>query len=54
MTHNWSLRAEYLFYRLGNGASAIVTPAAFPAFPSSFSWSRMDVDVGRVGLSYKF
>lgn len=54
MTHNWSLRAEYLYYRLGNGASATVTPAAFPAVPSSFSWNRTSVDVARVGLSYKF
>lgn len=54
MTHNWSVRAEYLYYRLGSGASATVTPAAFPAVPSSFSWSRTSVDVARVGLSYKF
>ncbi len=54
LTHHWSVRAEYLFYHLGNGTSTIVTPAAFPAFPSSFSWSRTNVDVARAGLSYKF
>ena len=54
LTHNWSLRAEYLFYHLGSGAGAVVTPAAFPAFPSSFSWGHTNVDVVRAGLSYKF
>jgi outer membrane immunogenic protein len=54
MTRNWSLRAEYLFYRFDGGSGAVVTPAAFPAFPSSFSWGRTNVDVARVGLSYRF
>ena len=54
LTHNWSLRAEYLFYHLNSAAGATITPAAFPAFPSSFSWSRTNVDVARAGLSYKF
>lgn len=54
LTHNWSVRAEYLFYHLGSGAGAVVTPAAFPAFPSSFSWGHTNIDVVRAGLSYKF
>ena len=54
LTHNWSLRGEYLFYHLNSSAGATATAAAFPAFPSSFSWSRTNVDVARAGLSYKF
>jgi outer membrane immunogenic protein len=54
LTHSWSLRGEYLFYHLNSAAGATATSAAFPAFPSSFSWSRTNVDVARVGLSYKF
>ncbi len=54
MTHNWSLRGEYLFYHLDSAAGTTVTPAAFPGAPSSFSWSHTNVGVARVGLSYKF
>jgi outer membrane immunogenic protein len=53
MTSNWLLRGEYLFYRLG-GASAVGTIATFPANPSGYVWSDMDVNEGRVGASYKF
>ena len=56
ITHNWSLRGEYLFYHLNSGAGATApgTPAVFAGFPSSFSWSRTNIDVARAGLSYKF
>jgi outer membrane immunogenic protein len=56
MTHNWSLRGEYLFYRLDSGAGAVAagTPVAFAGFPSSFSWDHTNIDVVRAGLSYKF
>ncbi len=53
MTSNWLLRGEYLFYRLG-GASAVGTSANVPQFPSSYLWSNMNINEGRVGLSYKF
>lgn len=56
MTSHWSLRGEYLYYRLASaqGAVAAGTPAAFAAFPSSFSWGHTSVGVARAGLSYKF
>ncbi|MGH6673109.1 MAG: outer membrane protein [Xanthobacteraceae bacterium] len=56
MTTHWSVRAEYLYYRLdsGQGATAAGTPAAFAGLPSSFSWGHTSVDVARAGLSYKF
>jgi outer membrane immunogenic protein len=56
MTTHWSLRAEYLYYRLdsGQGAVAAGTPAIYAGFPSSFSWSHTSVDVARAGVSYKF
>jgi outer membrane immunogenic protein len=50
---NWALRGEYLFYRL-NGASAVGTAVGFPTFPSSYDWSHMNVNEGRVGVSYQF
>lgn len=53
MTSNWLLRGEYLFYRL-SGASAVGTSATFPGNPSGYVWSDMDVNEGRVGVSYKF
>jgi hypothetical protein len=39
---------------LGPVAVAPGLPAAFAGFPSSFSWSRTNIDVARGGLSYKF
>jgi outer membrane immunogenic protein len=53
MAGNWLVRGEYLFYRLG-GASATGTSVNFPAFPSGYVWSNMNINEGRVGLSYKF
>lgn len=54
MTRNWSLRGEYLYYRLYSGQTAIVPAAGFPANPSSFSFGDTSVSVVRAGLSYKF
>jgi len=53
MSGNWLLRGEYLFYRL-SGASAVGTSVASPSFPSGYAWSDMDVNQGRIGVSYKF
>jgi outer membrane immunogenic protein len=50
---HWALRGEYLFYRL-NGASAVGTSVNFPTFPSGYNWSRMNINEGRVGVSYQF
>jgi outer membrane immunogenic protein len=54
MTRNWSLRGEYLYYRLYSGQSVVAPAAGFAANPSSFSWGNTDVSVVRAGLSYKF
>jgi outer membrane immunogenic protein len=54
MTRNWSVRGEYLYYRLYSAQTAIVPAAGFAANPSSFSWGDTNVNVVRAGLSYKF
>jgi outer membrane immunogenic protein len=55
VTSNWLLRAEYLYYRLpGASADATGNPNNFPGFTIRYNWSDFDVQVARVGLSYKF
>jgi outer membrane immunogenic protein len=54
ITKNWLVRAEYLFYSFGNGANAIGFSTAFPASPSNYVWGRYNINVARVGFSYKF
>jgi outer membrane immunogenic protein len=54
---NWSVKAEYLYFRLTdlNYASPLVS--AVPAFAPGYSWNtkvRMDESVARVGLNYRF
>lgn len=53
-TKNWLLRGEYLYYQFNNGPSIVAAAAGFPTFPSNFVWSRTQVNVARLGLSYKF
>jgi outer membrane immunogenic protein len=55
---HWSLRAEYLFYHL-NTATAVVVADITGNFPpsvaeSGFTWSNTDIQIARVGASYKF
>jgi outer membrane immunogenic protein len=47
------LRAEYLNYRFG-GTQATAAAGGFPTAPSAYLWSNPDVNVGRIGASYKF
>ena len=47
------LRAEYLNYRFG-GTQATAAAGGFPTAPSAYLWSSPDVNVGRIGASYKF
>jgi outer membrane immunogenic protein len=47
------LRAEYLNYRFG-GTQATAAGSGFPGAPSAFLWTSPDVNVGRIGASYKF
>ncbi len=47
------LRAEYLNYRFG-GTQATAAASGFPTAPSAYLWSGPDVNVGRIGASYKF
>jgi outer membrane immunogenic protein len=54
---NWSVKAEYLWFRLSdlNYASPLVS--AVPAFAPGYSWNtkvRLDESVARVGLNYHF
>jgi len=64
--NRWSLRAEYLFYRLNTSDFTIAgdpsdatgnfcrSPAcANPVFPSGFTRSNTDVQAARIGVSYK-
>ena len=53
MTNHWLMRGEYLFYKFGS-QSALVSNVNFPGKPSSFAWGATNVNVGRIGLSYKF
>jgi outer membrane immunogenic protein len=54
-THNWLLRAEYLYYGFGGetfvGAN---NPSFVPGAAGVFSYSRENISVLRAGLSYKF
>jgi outer membrane immunogenic protein len=64
--NRWSLRAEYLFYRLNTSDSTIAgdpsdatgnfcrSGCANVVFPSGFTRSDTDVQAARVGVSYKF
>jgi outer membrane immunogenic protein len=55
--NNWSLRTEYLFYRLNTSAAATAfntVPGLDPRLASGFSWSDTDIHTVRVGASYKF
>jgi outer membrane immunogenic protein len=47
------LRVEYLNYRFG-GTQATAAAGGFPTVPSAYLWSSPDVNVGRIGASYKF
>jgi outer membrane immunogenic protein len=47
------LRAEYLNYRFG-GTQATAAASGFPGAPSAYLWTAPDVNVGRIGASYKF
>jgi outer membrane immunogenic protein len=56
---NWLVRAEYLFYRF-DGTSAIMPLAlppgsgACPGCGFHLNFSDLDVQTGRIGVSYKF
>jgi outer membrane immunogenic protein len=52
ITNNWLLRAEYLYYSLGNSPSVAVGSAN--GLPSGYSWSSTNVSVARAALSDKF
>jgi outer membrane immunogenic protein len=49
---NWSLRAEYLYYRFSGGTTS--TTAVLPAGGFAHTWSSPSFSVARVGLDYKF
>jgi outer membrane immunogenic protein len=53
LTNNWTVRAEYLYYRL-SGKSNLATNPVFPTFPILFSWNATDTHTVRVGVNYKF
>jgi outer membrane immunogenic protein len=54
MTNDWLVRAEYLYYRFGDGPTLLAASSGFAAFPSSYSWGHATINVARAGVSYKF
>ena len=54
-TSNFLLRAEYLYYGIdsGNSLAAVASPIAAP-LPVAVNWGRENIQVFRVGGSYKF
>jgi len=54
VAHNWTVKAEYLYVRLGGGNS--LTETAFISSGSSLNanFSRTDFNVARVGVNYRF
>ncbi len=55
LDRNWSVRGEYLYYRL-NGATRIAGEAPPPAFGSSavYGWDDAISHVARFGINYRF
>jgi outer membrane immunogenic protein len=51
MTPNWTLRAEFLHYWFDKAQTAAFTS---PPLTATYTWSRFDVNVARLGLNYKF
>jgi len=49
---NWSLKAEYLYYDLGDTTVTALDPA-FPAFPAPTTFENKG-HIGRVGINYRF
>jgi outer membrane immunogenic protein len=54
ITNNWSLRGEYLYYRLGGSPNVVAPVTGNPAVSSNFVWNATNVSVARAGVSYKF
>jgi outer membrane immunogenic protein len=52
-TQNWIARAEYLYYSFGS-ANAVGFSTFGGTTVSLYSWNKTDLQVARVGLSYKF
>ena len=56
LSRNWLLRGEYLYYRF-DGTSVVADNPVFPPgaeFDAPFVWDDTQIQVGRLGLSYKF
>lgn len=57
LTPNWTLRGEYLYYAFSGVTSTAPCIACGPGFfngPGVFVWNNNNVQVARVGVSYKF
>jgi len=51
LTNNWTLRGEFLHYWFNQ---APITQVTNVGLTNTFTWSRFDINVARVGLNYKF
>lgn len=57
LTGNWTIRAEYLYYRFGGltASTNLAHNINIPPFPASlrYDWSDLDAQVVRFGFNYK-
>ena len=53
---NWLLRSEYLYYGFGSASVINHNPLFLPdpVYDIRLVWDDTEIQVGRVGLSYKF
>jgi opacity protein-like surface antigen len=55
LSADWTIRAEYLFYRLsGKGPVVVNGVPPLPPFQFSYSWADFNTNVVRIALSRKF
>ncbi len=51
---SWIFRAEYLHFDFGGAEQLTRNNAVFPNTTVTFYWRDTSIDVGRIGVSYKF
>ncbi len=55
LTHNWIVRAEYLYYHFGGESSVGFFPDIVGGGPgAAFNWSDLQIHEVRLGVNYKF
>jgi outer membrane immunogenic protein len=54
MLQNWTVRAEYLYYKLDGAAGTTFGVPSTAPIGSLFAWEDMQIHTVRVGLNYRF